>query len=595
MEVAVFSLDAKICTMKFNNANAQNIILAKNNKYIVPIYQRPYEWPDDKVKRFISDLFISFWGTTGHSSSEPIFIGTMQLSKGNNSSQEIIDGQQRITTLLLLFFVLKKIFPEEKELGEIDFSCLCTRVNAGKQQEYLEKMFAKKFEFSKEGANLYQVNATLIKEYVEEQINDKEFNCKKFIMHILSNVYFAVIETNAGLSKTLQIFNSINTLGLDLNGASIFKIRMYEYLRDVKNKDETIFENIDRLYRLIDDNNETLGWEASSMDEILQIYQFILIAKYKLPRTLYTYGKDTFFEQLFDTILKINTWEHFKSNAKKIDLSLEALEKIIEIRYEWENSSYETAEDACAEGLIDYSRYSRYTILKYIYLFSFKGQDDYFHNLMAFMRKLSKLYTIYTIRYQKVIGEIHTITYDLIGKILSGNNDSVMKFITKKIGTLNDHKDSGGWYDLEELLNGGILYNKKIKDIVCRLSAMLHEKYTSTQQEEIHEINGKLFHGNVSIDIEHIQSSNDENDNIREDIQALWGDDIDCIGNLMVLESDINRSISNKPYLKKIIKYDDSVFCVVKNQKKKYKKWDHEDCKKRKEDEVKAILKYLFS
>jgi uncharacterized protein with ParB-like and HNH nuclease domain len=592
-EVKMFSINAKICTLKYNNVQKENIIFVKDKKYIVPIYQRPYEWSEEQVWRFISDLFISFWGITGLSSPEQIFYGTMQLSKENSrKEQEVIDGQQRLSTLLLLFFVLKKIFPKEQEMNGIDFLWLSTRVNSGKQQEYLEKIFSSEFKFSKKGKNKYQINATLIKEYIEDQIKDKEFDPASFIMHLLTNVYFAVIETNAGLSKTLQIFNSINTTGLDLNGADVFKIRMYEYLRDITHQDESAFEKINRLYRLIDDNNEKLGCEESSINEILQIYQYIIIAKYKMPRALYTYGTDTFFEQLFDTILKTNIWEHFKNNVKKIDLSLEVLERIINIRYEWENSKYETVEDGCAEGLINYSRYSRYFILIFIYLFSFYGKDNYFHNLMLFMHKLSKLYTIFSIRYQKVIGEIHTFTYDLIEKILSGNNDKVINFIIEKIGVLDDHKY---WYDLEEILNNDIAYNKKLKDIVCRLSAMLHENYHSSLQEHITQINDNIFSGNISIDIEHIQSYKDENDNKREEIWNTWGNDLNSIGNLMILEYDINRSIKNSQYPVKVKKYADSVFQVVHDQLKKYKTWSLADCKKRKRCEVKLILDYLFN
>jgi hypothetical protein len=328
------------------------------------------------------------------------------------------------------------------------------------------------------------------------------------------------------------------------------------------------------------------------MDEILQIYQHIIIAKYKLPRVLYTYGMDKFFEQLFDTILKTNIWEHFKNNVKEVDLSLEVLEKIIDIRYEWANSSYETAEDGCAEGLINFSRYSRYIILIFIFLFSFKGQKNYFHNLMLFMRKLCKLYTIYSIRYQRAIGEIHTFTYDLIDEIIKENNDNVIDFITKKIGTLEDHKN---WYDIEEKLNGNIATNKKLKDIVCRLSAMLHENYHSKSRTEIDKITRNIFDSNIiSIDMEHIQSYNDKNINKRDKIWDTWGDDINSIGNLMVLESEINKSIQNRPYSEKRDRYCDSVFKAVKHQRDEYEKWNINNCKKRKGDEVKKILDYLF-
>jgi uncharacterized protein with ParB-like and HNH nuclease domain len=592
----MFSINSKICTLKYNNVQKGNVLLTKNKKYIIPIYQRPYEWEEEHIQRLISDIFISFRGITGHSPPEKMFCGSMQLSKKNEKNEhELIDGQQRMTTLLLLLFVIKNIFPEEKEIKNFDFSLLSTKVNSGKQQEYLNKVLASGFKSMRKGANSYQNNVILIKKYVEEQREKSEFDHNKLIMHILSNIYFAVIETNTKLSKTLQIFNSINTAGKILEGTDIFKIRVYEYLHDIKKQDESIFERIDRLYKSIIDNNEKLGEEESSMDEILRIYQYIIISNYKLPVALFNYAPATFFNQLFDTILKSNIWEHFKSN-KKIEVSLETLEKIIKIRYEWANSPYKTAEDGCAISLIDYSRYSKYYILIFIYLFSFREQKNYFHNLMLFIRKLSKLYTIFSIRFRRPKSEIDKFTYELIGLILKGNNENVMNSITNKIGKLEDHQD--GWNNLDDIL-GGIIYdnkNNKLKNIVCRLSAMLHEDYHSNRKKIISEIKSKIFdEDDISIDIEHIQSYKDENEYIRDDIWDKWGDDINSIGNLMVLEYNINRSIRNKEYSVKTKKYNDSIFKVVKDQIKNYKNWDIDDCKNRKEQEVKNIIKYLFS
>jgi len=594
----MFSINAKICTLKYNNENKDNILLSKNKKYIVPVYQRPYEWSFKEIQEFLSDLFNSFWGMTRLSPPEQIFYGTMQLSKeNNNKEQEIIDGQQRMSTLLLLLFVLKNIFPDAKELSDFNITWLITRVNSGKQQEYLNKISSPDFKFKKNGKNPYQVNAAIIKEYIEEQINEsEEFDYNKFIIHLLSNMYFAVIETNTGLSKTLQIFKSINKTGLDLNGADVFKIRMYEYLKDIKKQGETVFEKIDGLYRLILDNNEKRGGEdISSIDEILRIYQYIIISKYKLPRDLYKYGNNTFFEQLFDTILKTNVWEHFKNNSDKVDLSLETLEKIINIRYEWNDTLYETLEDGCADSLIYHSRYGRYSIIMNIFLFCFKDQNNYLHKLMLFNRKLCKLYSIYSIRYQKAINEIHTFTYDLIDIIFSGNFENVMKCITEKIGKPEDHKYwfDEKWYYLEDILSGNIVNNSKLKYIVCWISSMLHENISSKNNETINKVFKNLFESNI--DIEHIQSYHDENDNKRNDIWDLWGDNINSIGNLMVLESDINRSIKNKPYNKKIKRYAESCFKVVKDQTKNYPEWDLESCVKRKKYEVNKILNYLFS
>ncbi|MEY4572395.1 MAG: hypothetical protein RLZ10_1634 [Bacteroidota bacterium] len=590
-----FAIDAKTCSLRYNTQKGKATILDSGVKYVIPIYQRPYSWGDEQLRKFISDIFISFWGNDGDSSAEPIFIGTMQLSSKNYlDEQEIIDGQQRLTSLLLFLKVLKIKFPGCEELEKISLDWLSTRVHNGKQQSYLQEAIASDLTFNFQTQNSYLKNALLINELLEEQIKDEEgatpnFDIAKFVLHILSNVYFVVIETRAGLSKTLQIFNAINTTGLDLNGGDIFKIRMYEYLRDKKSEDESAFDEISMLYYLIDEQNTKLKYNATDMRGILGIYQCILIAKNNLPVTLYSLGTDAFFERLFETIFNINQWEHFKNNVSSIDLSIEDIEKLIQVRFEWENKRYKTCEDACALHFIWWSRYSKYWILSFVFLYRFKGEEKYQEKMFVFLRQLSKLYIIYSIRFLKAVNEIHSFTYSLISTIINGSYEELMSQLNDKIGKLENHK---GWGDFENAINGDIVFNAKIKNIICRLSAMLEEDFMTSDENKIEIIRKSLFEN--EIDIEHIQAYHDINGDKREDIWKEWKDNINSIGNLMVLEQDINRSIRNNPYEIKIKRYPDSNFLIVKNQPIQYINWNLEKCMIRKKMEAEKILNYIF-
>ena len=205
------------------------------------------------------------------------------------------------------------------------------------------------------------------------------------------------------------------------------------------------------------------------------------------------------------------------------------------------------------------------------------------------MRQLSKVYIIYSIRFRRSINDVKTFTYSLIKEIINGSFEDVMNTLNKKIGKLENHK---GWGDLENTLNGNIVDNAKIKNIICRLSAMLEENYRTEDKTQISEINKNLF--SSKIDIEHIQSYYDRNGDRREDIWNYWKEDINSIGNLMILERRKNRSISNKPYGDKITQYEKSKFSIVRKQPNKYPSWDLEKCKSRKEKEVEKILNYIF-
>src|SRR5690606_14936733 len=113
-------------------------------------------------------------------------------------------------------------------------------------------------------------------------------------------------------------------------------------------------------------------------------------------------------------------------------------------------------------------------------------------------------------------------------------------------------------------------------------------------------IEDNLFGTDAALDIEHIQSFLNRNKERREDILLEWGNDINSIGNLIVLEQSINRSISNKDYFDKISNkskncYLTSKLKIIENQVNSYKEWDLEKCRERKGKELQKLVDYLFS
>jgi hypothetical protein len=115
-----FSITAKTSTLVKSNDEGICGIIGQSIIYKIPIYQRPYSWSEEQIGRFISDMFISYWGSDKIICKEPMFIGTIQLSdKTFDDFQLVIDGQQRLTTFLVLFKVLNILFPENVDLQMI--------------------------------------------------------------------------------------------------------------------------------------------------------------------------------------------------------------------------------------------------------------------------------------------------------------------------------------------------------------------------------------------------------------------------------------------------------------------------------------------
>lgn len=88
--------------------------LLTDGKYIIPNYQREYDWEETQIDEFIEDVKEIKTG-------ESYFIGHMVFEgKRNGSSFTVIDGQQRITTITIILCCLRDLFynKNEKALGD---------------------------------------------------------------------------------------------------------------------------------------------------------------------------------------------------------------------------------------------------------------------------------------------------------------------------------------------------------------------------------------------------------------------------------------------------------------------------------------------
>jgi len=77
--------------------------LLKKGQFIIPDYQREYDWTDENLEDFINDIQAD--------TDNNYFIGHM-VCEGDYSSTEfkVIDGQQRITTITIILCVLRDVF-----------------------------------------------------------------------------------------------------------------------------------------------------------------------------------------------------------------------------------------------------------------------------------------------------------------------------------------------------------------------------------------------------------------------------------------------------------------------------------------------------
>ena len=577
--------------------------------YTIPVYQREYSWNFEQVSRFVGDILKNYWGVEDDKviKMEPMFIGTMQLSykkyiSPKESEQDIIDGQQRLSTILCLLKYLSLRYPSNDLIKGLSFNWLETRVNNGKEDAYLKEMQnLQSLEDIRPSSdytpNRYIQNLSIIKECMEDLTSDEEKhpipyfedNISSFIEYVLNSIYFVVVETVAGLSKTIQIFNTINTAGLDLNGNDLFKVRLYEYLHDVKNAGEEAFNEIGDIYKNIKDLNtawrKSHDFDAISVGRVRSTYKYYLISKYQLPVALYSKSTDTFFDELFDVLLNVQSHEGMK-DLKGLELSLNDLRRISDVVYLWNTSEYRNDSEYITYTMIERSRYSRYKNIVYLILLSNESlsTDARFDQVYECLSALSKMFFCWSIQYAKAVNEIHSFMFNIYRKSYNyiENRETILARIREK--TLSKNND---WFK-SECIGQPIAWNRTWKDLICVLSAYFDEREVGTSLSDMQ----KLFDWGYDIEHIHANANEEEGTDIPVDLQ-------NSIGNLMLLEYDINRSIGCIPFREKVDRstgekcYKDSNYATVKKICKQTD-WLLPNVIQRREEEIDKIAHFLF-
>lgn len=584
--------------------------------YMIPVFQRPYAWGENELERFLNDLVTSYRESSNGRSGR-MFIGTMQLSGRKCLSprgqyyHEVIDGQQRITTCALVLKVLSLMEPDDPEIQNScrAFDWIETKVNSGQQQKRLDAALnAKSIEDPKaRGVNLYLDNCAYIQNFFkitaggsdldQEDGAGRPFSVREFFYHLVNNMIFVVIETEAGLSQIIRIFNVINTTGLDLNGGDLFKVRAFEYLTDRHGESSSCFEQISSLYEGIDRNVQEVGSTYTSIQEILGIYQYILVGRNRMSIAAFRLATETFYERLFDTILGVKDWENFTSlkNRLRADktsspiIVLHELDDIIRNRHalelSWKNLDFETY---LAFHLIWRSRYGAYW--HFFSLVDFCYPEAAQREKCLFIQTLSKLFVVYSVIFAKQVYDVHGFIAQLLQLMLVGNEENKKGPITlAEAITLIREKLDAQRDRFSTAMTGDLAGYTLPKNLICRLL-----EARNIQNAGISHLN-LIFSKDVGFDIEHIQSYNHEDESSRKELWKDWGVLINSTGNLALLESSINRRIKNISLQKKNEHYKDSECTVIKEiSARGLGEWTKEEAIKKRDKDIKSLCGFLF-
>lgn len=195
-----------------------------NNRYVIPVYQRRYDWKIENCKQLYDDLIRLTKSKDTH------FFGSIVSDvKGGGAITEfhIIDGQQRLTTVTLLLLAIAKLVEEGKaKSNEIDLrDQIMERFVISKWANKDNRI--KLIPVKRDRQALYNLIFEDKEDYIENSnltINFKYFYDRlKKDSDIIDEIYFAIQRLQV-ISITLDkdddaqlIFESLNSTGLALS------------------------------------------------------------------------------------------------------------------------------------------------------------------------------------------------------------------------------------------------------------------------------------------------------------------------------------------------------------------------------------------
>lgn len=227
--------------------------LEGSKQFVIPRYQRTYEWEREQCSQFWEDILI----VGGNQEPKPHFFGSIVYMDpeepqniGDMLKIFVIDGQQRLTTLSLLISALSRVLQEQGVDIGISPQELSNRYlfNENKKGQARYKQILTKSD-KKTLICLLEENKELPKPYsplLERNYRFFYSQCKKVDLQIvyrgIERLEIVSIVLDAAQDEPQSIFEALNAKGLDLSQTDL--IRNYLLMGQTPDSQKILYENL---------------------------------------------------------------------------------------------------------------------------------------------------------------------------------------------------------------------------------------------------------------------------------------------------------------------------------------------------------------
>lgn len=513
--------------MKANEINLNRFLSQSDTQFIIPVYQRNYDWSHAQCKQLLDDILEI--GTNinmdAHFIGSIVYVHDDVYSASGTRELTIIDGQQRLTTLTLIYLAIYNLassLGKESLVSKINETYLINKFasdegklklrpteNNDKALKYLLRSDEQEefIEFSRLIDNFNYFKSRILKENYEA------------VMVGIGKLMFVEISLERGKDDPQKIFESLNSTGLELSQADL--IRNYILMGLNRKSQNKIYDN---YWNHIEQSAKDKSTNSSKVSDYIRDY--LTLVNKKIPNKAKVYQE---FKDKYPT-----------STLEDLEGALSPIKRLVNHYHKILNPSQEPDPDIRLQ-----LRYINRLEINVVYPFLLQVYDDYSTEIISKTTFIEVLELIQSFTWRRFVIGLPTNALNKIFMRLYEDVDvenylsSIQITLLKKKGIQRLPRDK----EVVNTLKEKDMYGIKPKNRVYFL-----ERLENHENKELVKIEG-----NSEITIEHIFPQNpDPKWKIElgeEEYNFIKENYLNTISNLTL--SGNNGKLGNKIFLSK--------------------------------------------